>query len=207
MTPQARMRPAACASTIALISALVIAALGLGALPSQALALPSPAAVRPPLPSPGKARLIGRFALAATVTVADDLPGERKGRHFLRSWYFAAPCATGECSTTLLVRQRAGGFDNLSLRRRGPGYYAGSGKFYAPVRCGNRTYLRGALVPFTIEVHVTAAALVFGVNIATRVIASYRNARRANLTPCVGALGHDAASYHGHIVAGPAPTS
>jgi hypothetical protein len=105
------------------------------------------------------------------------------------------------------VRQRADGIDGLSLRRRGPGYYAGSGKFYAPVRCGNRTYPRGALVPFTIEVHITAAALVFGVDIATRVVASYSNSRRTNLTPCVSALGHDAASYHGHIVAGPAPTS
>jgi hypothetical protein len=206
MSPQTRMRPRARACTIAVISGLVLAALGGAGLPPPALALPSPAAALPPLPSTGQARLVGTFALAGTVTVADHLPGERKGSHFLRSWYFASPCATGECSTALLVRQRADGIDDLSLRRRGPGYYAGVGKFYAPVRCGNRTYSRGALVPFTIEVHVTAAALVFGLDIATRVRASYSNVRRTNLTPCVDALGHDAASYHGHIVAGPRPT-
>jgi hypothetical protein len=188
MNAPARMRRAARVAAIA-------------ALPPLSLA--TPAAALSPVASTGSARLLGTFLLAGTVTVASDVPGERRGQHFLRAWTFRPPCSTGVCPTTNLVRARANGIDEVLLRRRAPGRFVGRGSFYAPIRCGSRTYRRGALVPFTIDLHVAAAAFVLGVDIATRVNASYVNASRTNLTPCVAALGHDAASYHGHIVAGP----
>lgn len=146
-------------------------------------------------------RLVGKFAIAGTVTVAHDIPGERAGSHFLRTWTFIAPCPTGTCNAATLVRGRANGSDRISLRRRTPGYYVGRGRFYAPARCGGRTYTKGVLVPFTIAVRVTAGRITAGVLVATRVRASYADTGRVNLTPCVAALGHDAATYHGHAVA------
>jgi hypothetical protein len=60
-------------------------------------------------------------------------------------------------------------------------------------------YRQGEKVPFTITVRITLAVPFNGQSVATRVSATYVNRRRFNRTPCVGALGHDAASYHGHV--------
>jgi hypothetical protein len=178
--------------------------LALGLLPAPG-ARPSVAhAAQSPAPSLAAARLEGTFALAGTVTVAQDIPGERPGRHYLRTWRFTAPCRSGSCSTAKLVRRRAGATDRLTLRRRGADFYSGSGRFYAPARCGSRTYPNGILVPFTIAVRVTAVGPnSAGILVAKHVRAQYTNSSRTNLTPCVSALGHDAASYHGHLVSDP----
>jgi hypothetical protein len=134
------------------------------------------------------------------VTVASDIPGEHAGQHLTRTWTFRAPCPTGACRTTTLVRRRAHGTDRLLLRRRARGVYVGRSRFYAPVRCGSRRYARGALVPFTITVRMTQVLELNGTLTATRVHATYVNTGRTNLTPCVAALGHDSARYHGHLL-------
>ena len=54
-------------------------------------------------------------------------------------------------------------------------------------------------MPFTIKVRITLAVPFGDQSVATRVSATYVNRRRINRTPCVAALGHDAASYHGHL--------
>jgi hypothetical protein len=142
---------------------------------------------------------MGAFLIAGRITTADNVPGERRGQSFLRTWTFTPTCPAGSCQSIVLARPRALGADTLTLHRRRPGYYTGRAKFYAPVRCGSRTYARGAAVPFTITVTVTAATLdPTGAVLASRVNATYENRARTNLTPCVGVLGHDAASYHGH---------
>jgi hypothetical protein len=94
----------------------------------------------------------------------------------------------------------------VTLHRSKPGYYVGRGSFFAPLRCGKRVYTNGAAVPFTITVRVTAAPQTPPAFVASRVTATYVNQSRRNLTPCVGVLGHDAATYHGHLLLGPQPT-
>jgi hypothetical protein len=177
-----------------------------------ALALPASAAAAAPLaatviPSPGTARLQGRFALAGHVTVVDNVRGEHVGQNVGRIWVFTSTCPVGPCPTVTLVRARAGGQDTIALSRRAPGYYKGSGSFFAPLRCRGRTYAKGEAVPFTITVRVTAATVSAGVVIAAQVRAFYKNRSRINLTPCVAFPGHDAASYHGHLVVGAPPAA
>jgi hypothetical protein len=164
----------------------------------------TPSAARasaPPAPSPGSARLQGQFLLTGHVTVAKHVRGERAGQNVIRTWTFVPRCAAGACATTSLIRARSGGGDKLVLHRRKRGYYVGNGSFYAPLRCGQRTYNNGEAVPFTITVRVTAATVSAGVVFATGVSASYTNRSRRNLTPCVAVLGHDAATYRGHLIA------
>jgi hypothetical protein len=159
------------------------------------------AAAQPAAPPVSAARLQGSFLLGATVTVAANVPGERVGQTFTRTWTFSSGCPTGPCQTVSLTRPRASGVDQLTLHLRGPGHYAGFGSFYAPLRCAGRTYPRGARVPFKISVQVTLAALAAdGSVIAKRIAATYVNRRRINRTPCVAVLGHDAARYHGYLV-------
>jgi hypothetical protein len=174
----------------------------LAALTAALAALSAASASAKPLTA--VARLHGLFTLAGVVTVADGIPGEVAGQPFTRSWAFAAGCAGNACATVTLVRQRGAATDKLILRRRGPGYYVGSGRFYAPLSCADRVYPRGELVPFKITVQITAAAPSGRLAVATRIRASYLNVARTNLTNCVAALGHDAAVYHGHL-AGPVP--
>ena len=183
---------------------LVGGAAGLGAL---AFGLPAAAvAVTPPTPTPATARLQGQFSLAGRVTVAKNIGGEHAGDNVARTWTFTPSCPTGVCQTIGLVRARAGGSDALVLSLSSPGYYVGSGSFYAPLRCGGRTWLRGATVPFTITVRVTGAVLAGSAVVASRISATYVNRSRSNRTPCVAVLGHDAASYHGHAVPAAPPS-
>lgn len=163
----------------------------------------APAAVASsPVPT-ATARLGGTFVLAGTVTVASNVRGEHKGQGLHRTWDFTPGCATGPCPTVTLVRPRAAGTDHLVLSQKSPGYYVGYSSFYRPLRCGSRIYARGERVPFRITVRVTQALVINGQIIASRINASYRNQVRYNLTACVAYLGHDAASYHGHVVLAP----
>ena len=164
----------------------------MGALPVATAA----AAPRPPYP---KARLQGSFQLAGRVTAAQAVRGERVGQSVSRVWSFTSSCPSGQCAKVALVRSRPGGSDSLVLHRTAPGRYGGSGSFFLPLRCAGRVYPQGEKVPFTVTVRITLAVPFGSENVATRVSATYVNRRRINRTPCVGVLGHDAASYHGHI--------
>ncbi len=172
--------------------ALAAAALPAGALPTAALASAPVAA-----PSPASARLQGSFIMNGRITVAVDVRGEHVGQKVRRRWSFAPQCATGQCASVQLTRQRGGGVDRLTLQRRRPGYYTGSGSFYAALRCGRRTLRKGELVPFTISVQITAANAA---GLASRVTATYKNPKRINLTRCVTPLIHDAARYQGQLL-------
>ena len=87
----------------------------------------------------------------------------------------------------------ATGTDTLTLQQTATDTYAGSGTFFAPLRCAGRVYPHGQEVPFRITVHITA---VTG-DVASTISATYVNRSRINLTRCVGVLGHDAARYTG----------
>jgi hypothetical protein len=163
------------------------------------LVVPRSASAAAPAPTFPTARLQGSFQLAGRVTAAHAVRGEHVGQVVARVWSFNSTCPAGQCPQVALVRPRAGASDSLILTRVGPGQYRGSGSFFLPLRCAGRVYARGEQVPFTITVTVTLAVPFGDGMVATRVSATYLNRRRINRTPCVAALGHDAASYHGHL--------
>jgi hypothetical protein len=160
----------------------------------------APAAAAP-APASGVARLQGVFLIAGRVTVAQRIRGEHRGQQVTRMWTFFPTCPTGACGTVVLTRTRSRGTDKVVLRRRTRDNYTGAGSFYAPLRCGSRTYSRGERVPFKITVRITAAAVAGGTVFATQLRASYDNRSRTNLTPCFAVLGHDSATYTGRLVA------
>src|SRR5450755_1253575 len=171
------------------------------------LASPAPAAsAGSSSPRPRTARLEGFFRLSGRITEAADVGRERTGEVVQRTWAFLPMCTAGACGRVELVRLRHDGRDMLILHRVAPAFYVGRGSFYAPLRCGSRTYPRGESVPFSVGVRVTAA-IRFGTTVlASRLRASYTNRSRSNLTPCVAFPGHDAAVYRGHLLLPPAPT-
>ena len=174
------------------------------ALTAVASAAPASAQTDPTL---GAARLAGNFQLAGRITTAVRVPGERKGQTITRTWSFLPACQIGACRIVGLLRMRSNGSDTLKLTRQRPGYYVGNGSFFAPLKCGKTVFRRGLLVPFTVTVTVTAALRdQTGTLVATRVNATYTNKARHNLTKCVAFPGHDAASYHGHVLVGPTPS-
>jgi hypothetical protein len=177
----------------------ILAALALltGASAGVAAAASPPAT---PTPVPG-ARLDGSFLLAGRIRVSGFIRGEHTGQTLLRTWQFKAGCPSGPCQTVTLTRPRPRGFDTVVLQQAQPGYYVGQGFFYAPLRCSGRIYRPGERVPFKITVTVTTAVMRAGVLTAVRLYTTYVNPVRDNLTPCVAVLGHDSATYHGHIVA------
>ncbi|HEY3726061.1 MAG TPA: hypothetical protein VGL51_02735 [Solirubrobacteraceae bacterium] len=157
-----------------------------------------PSAMAAPVPPLiAAARLSGSFVMSGTVTRAVGVPGERAGQTVLRTWSFVPLCEAGGCAAVQLARARPGGTDQVLLQRQGPGFYTGVGSFLAPSRCHGIVYRRGALVPFTISVRVTAAAPVGALVQATQVRATYRNRKRINLTKCFAAPSYDSASYLG----------
>ena len=158
-----------------------------------------PVAATAAMPSFPDARLQGSFQLAGRVTAAHAVRGEHVGQALARVWSFSSTCPSGQCSQVQLVRSRAAASDSLILQRTGPGRYIGSGFFFLPLGCAGRVYAQGEVVPFTISVRITLAVPFNGQSVATRVSARYVNRKRVNRTPCVAALGHDAASYHGHL--------
>ena len=186
--------------SLALTAALLPALASLNAT-AAAAAVP-PAAPAAPI---GSALLTGKFDLAARVTVADNVKGERVGDQASRTWTFTPQCKTGACATIRLVRQRgANSSDTLMLHLRSPGSYEGAGLFYAPLQCARHTHARGESVPFTIGVRVIAARLILGLDLVTQITATYENRTRKNRTRCIDIPGHDAAAYHGHLVLPPA---
>jgi hypothetical protein len=177
------------------LSGLVVAVAIAGA-PVQATAQAVP---------PG-ARLQGVFAMSGHVTDAFNVRGERTGQRVQRSWQFTPLCPRGACAAITLLRTRVGGSDRLTLRRRAPHFYSGSGIFFAPLTCARRYYATGEEVPFTISVRVTAGTVTSAGAFVTAIRATYVNRSRINLTPCVAVLGHDAASYRGVPAVAPAPS-
>ncbi len=167
--------------------------IALAASVGPALAAP----VRSPLRA--TARLEGPFQLIGRITAARHVLGERVGQTVVRTWTFTPRCAAGPCRTVALARQRTTGTDRLVLHLTATNRYTGTGRFYAPLRCGSRVYRRGESVPFRIRVHITATALAGGVPVATALTASYTNRKRTNLTRCVAVPGHDAAVYRGTL--------
>jgi hypothetical protein len=166
-------------------------------------AVPAAPAATQTNPVLGAARLAGTFELVGRITTAVRVKGERKGQRVARNWSFLPGCPVGACRTVGLLRRRSGGSDKVKLTRKRPGYYAGNGSFYAPLKCGGTTYRRGEAVPFSVTVTITAALRdPTGTLVATRVNATYKNTSRRNLTRCVDLPGHDAASYHGHVLIG-----
>jgi hypothetical protein len=164
-------------------------------------ATPVATAQAPAAPPPSIARLQGTFELAGRVTVAVNVRGEHKGETVTRFWTFTPLCDSGPCPTITLVRgRRLGASDTLTLYQKAPAHYVGHGAFYAPLRCNGQIYPQGERVPFAVTVTITKAFMIGGVVVAARVSARYINHRRVNLTPCVMAPSHDAASYHGHLV-------
>jgi hypothetical protein len=171
--------------------------LAAAALALQAMAAPAASAQTAPI---GAARLQGTFELAGRVTVAVNVAGEHRGQTVSRIWTVTPQCPAGPCTSVLLNRTRKRGRDTLLLTERSPGHYAGTGRFYAPLRCRGRINPRGELVPFVVTVTITHAMVAGGQATADRVNATYMNPRRRNLTRCVEPPSHDAATYHGHLI-------
>ena len=179
------------------MSRLVVYALIAAALAGAGLTAGDADAQPPVTPS---AQLQGAFQMTGTVTVAKKIRGERVGEVAQRSWTFAPLCPTAPCATVQLVRQRATGSDTLVLHAIGPTAYTGTGRFSAPLRCAGRIYGSGQAVPFRITVQVTATAPSATGTVVTAITATYVNRSRLNLTPCIGVLGHDSATYTGQLV-------
>ena len=144
------------------------------------------------------ALLKGTFQVSGRVTVASNVRGERVGQVVARTWTFTPQCATAPCATVQLVRGRGNGTDTITLAQTPTGTYAGSGVFYAPLRCSGHIYPRGQEIPFRITVRITAT----NGTTASAISATYVNRQRTNMTPCIGVLGHDSARYTGLLAPG-----
>jgi hypothetical protein len=171
------------------------------------IALSATAAGQAAVPGAATARLEGAFEMLGRVTVAQNVTGEHRGERAKRLWTFMSRCAAGQCATIRLIRHRAGGVDRLTLKRHAPGYYTGTGLFYAPLSCASHTVRRGESVPFRITVRIRAAAIEGGVKVASALTATYLNRSRKNLTQCVAIPGHDGARYAGQLTSLPPPSS
>ena len=145
------------------------------------------------------ARLAGRFRMTGRVTSAAGVRGERRGDRVSRIWTFSGACASTPCQTATLSRARSGGADTLTLLRRSPSVYSGSGVFVLPLTCGRLRYAWGELVRFSISVTVTEVRTTALGPLAGRLQASYVSRSRQNLTPCLLAPAHDAARYTGAL--------
>jgi hypothetical protein len=149
--------------------------------------------------SPVDGRLDGEFAMKGTITSATRVKGEHEGQKVSRTWLFTSKCDQGPCDQAVLHRHRGEKrVDRIVLDRKGPGEYAGKNKFHFPIRCAGRVHEHGGEVRVKIEVTITN---VDADGVATDVEAKYTNPRRINHTQCGDDkdLGHDAASYKGHL--------
>ena len=152
-------------------------------------------------PDQTQARLAGTFQLTGHVTVAHHVRGEHVGEVVQRTWAFTPLCATGPCAQVRLVRGRATGTDSLILTQTSAGHYAGSGRFFAPLKCAGNVHPGGEEIPFKIKVHITASTTAAdGTLVVSAISATYVNKSRLNLTRCVIVLGHDSARYSGSVV-------
>ncbi len=182
------------------LSALVVVAL------AGAIAAPGAAArSRPSSPARSvpvvDARVVGTFAMSATVTVAVHVRGERVGQRLARTWTIVPRgCQGSVCQLLALDRVRGGGqHDQLTLQRVGSGRYVGSGVFYVALSCLGRIDPYGSRVPYRITLTVRGATIVQGIRFAQRIAATYVNPRRSDRTRCPIGPSHDAASYLGRL--------
>ena len=178
------------------LTALALAVVSATVTASAAATLPASAAAQPT----SVADLSGTFQMSGKVTVAHNVRGEHAGQLVQRTWMFTPQCTVAPCASVRLVRSRAIGGDTvtLTLQNTAAETYAGTGVFYAPLRCAGRIYPQGQEIPFRITVRVTATT---GTK-ASAISATYVNRSRINLTPCIGVLGHDSARYVGQPAAG-----
>jgi hypothetical protein len=182
-----------------LMSRAVLALLGVAlccaATPAAATAAPN-------------ARISGTFSMRAKVTTAANVMGEYRGEILSRQWVIVpGGCTLDVCRSLQLDRQRSDNLDSsITLRRRGPGSYAGSGVFYAPLECLGRLYPHGSRVPYRITLQVTATSEIAGIVFAKRIVATYVNRQRSDTTPCPLAPSHDAGAYTGEVTSGPPTT-
>jgi PKD repeat protein len=160
-----------------------------------------------PAPASVDARVISAFVMHGRIVAAVRVAGEHPGEAITRHWTFAGrSCAGSVCRQLSLRRERsAHRFDRLTLGRVGVGRYAGSGRFFAALRCQGRLYRRGEVVPYGITVDVSQAVAIQGVQFARRLTATYTNRRRTDRTRCPIGPSHDAATYAGVTSALPSP--
>jgi hypothetical protein len=186
-------------SAVALVgAALALAAVLALAVASSPAAALSDGAARV---SAGDARVIGTFAMVATVTTAVRVNGEHTGQTRRRTWTIRpSACEASLCRGLTLWRERSSDIVELvGLHRTGPGRYAGSGIFDVSLSCLGRTYRLGSRVPFRITLTVTAAVRVQAIQFARRIKATYVNPARSDDTPCPLGPSHDAARYTGTL--------
>jgi PKD repeat protein len=184
------------------LSALVVVVVAL----AGAIAAPgTQARSRPPAPARGvpgfDARVVGTFAMSATVTVAVHVRGERVGQRLARTWTIVpSGCQGSVCQLLALDRARGGGrHDQLTLQRVGSGRYVGHGVFYVALSCLGRIDPNGSRVPYRITLTVRGAAIVQGIRFARRITATYVNPGRSDATRCPLGPSHDAATYAGRL--------
>lgn len=147
------------------------------------------------------ARLQGAFTMRGRITVANNVHGEHAGQHIRRSWTFYPQCPSGVCRRVVLKRLRSSRnvLDKLTLKRQSPGVYSGKGRFWIPLKCDGRLVRHGGLANETITVRITRAVRRGGTPYATGITASYHNPSRYQYTRCPGGIGHDGATYGGHL--------
>jgi PKD domain-containing protein len=153
------------------------------------------------------ARISTTYVMHGRVTTALRVRGEHRGQLVTRRWTFTGlSCSGNVCQRLALRRQRsADHYDRLTLSRVGVGSYAGSGRFYAGLRCRGRRYRRGLVVPYRITVQVAQAVPVEGIAFAGKLTATYTNLRRIDRTRCPIGPSHDAARYAGAAAPLPGP--
>ena len=152
------------------------------------------------------ARITTTYVMHGRVTTAVRVRGEHRGQAVTRRWTFTGlACSGSVCQGLALRRQRsANHYDRLTLSRVGIGSYAGSGRFYAGLRCRGRRYPRGLVVPYRVTVQVAQVSPVEDIAFAGQLTATYTNLRRIDRTRCPVGPSHDAARYVG--AAAPLPT-
>jgi hypothetical protein len=167
--------------------------------PAVAAVLAAGAGAASAQPAPGtEARLAGTFQMTGRVTAARYVRGEHVGETVQRTWTFTPLCASGPCAQVRLFRGRANATDTLVLTQTSPGHYAGTGQFFAPLKCAGTVFSMGEEVPYELTLTIRATTTApDGTVLAQQISATYVNKSRLNLTRCVIVLGHDSARYTG----------
>lgn len=150
---------------------------------------------------PVDALLRGTFTMKGKITVASHVHGERSGQHVTRSWSFYPSCSSGGCPSVVLKRFRSGShvLDKITLKRKHPGVYQGSHRFWLTLKCNGARVKKGGYANETIKVKILHAISNGGTKVASAIHATYNNPSRYNKTHCPGGIGHDAATYSGHL--------
>jgi hypothetical protein len=135
------------------------------------------------------------------ITVADDVRGEHAGQRVHRTWTFDPHCKHGACKHVVVKRRRSarGILDTVTLNRQSPGVYSGWGHFWMALECNGRVVRHSGVAAERITVRITRAARAGRTRYATAISASYFNPYRHQYTRCPGIIGHDSATYTGHL--------